>query len=288
MQKARILVVDDDPDIHVLLASILTEGGCSIESAFDGNEALAKLDSGSYELVLTDVRMPGMDGLDLLAKIQERRPAMPVVVMTAQNTPENVIRAIRERAFAYFSKPFSASAVRDIVSNALESHVAQDDIEVLSARPNWVALRLRCKLRTAERLVQFIRELPVGLTVDQADDMAMGFRELLMNAIEHGGQSDPEKKVEVACVRASEAILYYIRDPGKGFSFDNLPHAAISDSPEDPFHHAEVRLEAGMRPGGLGIYMTQQIADELIYSEKGNEVLLIKYLRRDEKKDSSQ
>ena len=284
MQSAHILVVDDDPDIHVLLSSILAESGCSIESAYDGNQGLAMLDSGSYDLVLTDVRMPGLDGLELLQKIQERRPSTPVVVMTAQNTPENVIRAIREKAFAYFSKPFAPYAVRDIVSNALESGAAADDIEVLSARPHWVALRLRCKLRTAERLVQFIRELPVGLTTDQQDDIAMGFRELLMNAIEHGGHSDPEKKVEVACVRASEAILYYIRDPGDGFSFDNLSHAAVSDSPEDPFHHAEVRLEAGMRPGGLGIYMTRQIADELIYSEKGNEVLLVKYLRQEGKK----
>ncbi|HEX6895699.1 MAG TPA: response regulator [Bryobacteraceae bacterium] len=288
MPNARLLVVDDDPDIHVLLASILADTHCDLESAYDGKQGLAMLDAQPYDLVLTDVRMPGLDGLELLQKIQERRPSTPVVVMTAQNTPENIIRAIREKAFAYFSKPFSASAVRDIVSNALESQVGQDDIEVLSARPNWVALRLRCKLRTAERLVQFIRELPVGLTADQQDDMAMGFRELLMNAIEHGGQSDPEKKVEVACVRASEAILYYIRDPGKGFSFDNLPHAAVSDSPDDPFHHAEVRLEAGMRPGGLGIYMTRQIADELIYSEKGNEVLLVKYLRRGEKPEQAQ
>ena len=279
MLNARVLIVDDDPDIHVLLASMLAPAGCSVEAAADGEAALTKLEAARYDLVLTDVLMPGMDGLDLLQKIHERSPATPVVVMTAQNTPETVVRSIREKAFTYFSKPFSESTVLDIVTNAMESQVGQADIEVLSARPNWVALRLRCKLRTAERLVQFIRELRAGLTSEQQDDIAMGFRELLMNAIEHGGGSDPEKKVEVACIRTHEAILYYIRDPGAGFSFDNLAHAAVSATPEDPFGHVEVRSQAGMRPGGFGIFMTQQIADELIYSEKGNEVLLVKYLR---------
>jgi len=282
MQNARILVVDDDPDIHVLLASILSKAGYRVDSASDGREGLARLDGSAYDLVLTDVRMPGLDGLELLHKIRERSPATPVIVMTAMNTPDSVVRSIREKAFTYFSKPFSETAVLDIVANALESQGAQDDIEVLSARPNWVALRLRCKLRTAERLVQFMRELRAGLTPEQQEDIAMGFRELLMNAIEHGGHSDPEKKVEVAYIRIKEAILYYIRDPGQGFSFDCLPHAAVSATPDDPFSHLEVRSEAGMRPGGFGIFMTREVADELIYSEKGNEVLLVKYVREAE------
>ena len=279
MKNARILVVDDDPDIHILLASILADAGHRVESAYDGNEGLARLEAEPFHLVLTDVRMPGLDGLDLLLKIHQRRPSTPVVVMTAQNTPENVTRSLRDRAFTYFSKPFSAATVLEIVANALESQIADDDIEVLSARPNWVALRLRCKLRTADRLVHFIRELRAGLTPEEQEDMAMGFRELLTNAIEHGGRSDPEKKVDVACIRIKEAVLYYIRDPGPGFSLDDLPHAAVSSSPDEPFRHIDVRAEAGMRPGGYGIFMTRQIADELIYSEKGNEVLLVKYVR---------
>jgi len=202
------------------------------------------------------------------------------MVMTAQNTPENVARSLRDHAFTYFSKPFSASTVVDMVTRALENPVAPDDIEVLSARPDWIALRLRCKLEIADRLVQSFRELQMDLDPDQIADIAMAFRELLMNAIEHGGRADPELKVEVAYIRISHATLYYIRDPGPGFSFGNLPHAAVSASPDDPFRHVEVRSQSGMRPGGFGIFMTREIADELIYNEKGNEVLLVKYLNR--------
>jgi two-component system, OmpR family, response regulator len=279
MRRRRILVVDDDPDIHALLASSAKEMPWTMDAAYDGLDGLAHLQQpGAYDLVLTDICMPRLDGLELLEQIQKCSPATPVVVMTAQNTPDNIVRAIREKAFSYFSKPFSPDAVLDMVRRALESPSAGDDVEVLSARPDWIALLLRCKMEIADRLVPFFRELQVELSVDEQGDIAMAFRELLMNAIEHGGRLDPEKKVEVAYIRLSQAILYYVRDPGEGFSFENLAHAAVASSPDDPFHHLEIRRRAGMRAGGFGLLILRNIADELIYNEKGNQVLLVKYL----------
>jgi anti-sigma regulatory factor (Ser/Thr protein kinase) len=76
-------------------------------------------------------------------------------------------------------------------------------------------------------------------------------------------------------------IIYYVRDPGKGFSFDALPHSALSNPPSDPAHHLTYRVEHGMRPGGFGILLATELVDELIYNEKGNEVLLVKYLAAD-------
>lgn len=276
---ARILIVDDDPDIHALLLASLKGTGCRADCVASGGEALARLEAGKYDLVLSDVCMPGLDGLELLHRIQQQCPSTPVVVMTARNTPETLIRSIREKAFAYFSKPFSPAAVVEMVTRALENPAGHDDIEVRSARPGWIALRLRCKMETADRLVQFFREIQVGLDAEEQADIAFAFRELLINAIEHGGRLDPEQRVEVAYIRLSQAILYFVRDPGKGFSLDNLKHAAVANPPNDPVGHVAVRNQAGLRPGGFGIFMTRNIADELIYNEKGNEVILVKYLQ---------
>jgi CheY-like chemotaxis protein/anti-sigma regulatory factor (Ser/Thr protein kinase) len=276
----RLLVVDDDPAVHELLSAVLRQPDWQIDSAYDGLQGLARVQAHPYDLVLTDVRMPGLNGLELLHRIREIRPDAKVMVMTAESTPANIVRAIREQAFSYFSKPFSPSAVADMIAQAIHTdHYWQDDIEVISASPQWVSLRLRCKMETADRLMQFVREMEMDFPANERENIAAAFRELLMNAIEHGGESDPQKRVQVTYVRTTRAIVYLIQDPGKGFSFDAIEHAAIANPPDEPARHLEIRAEKGVRPGGFGILLTRNLVDELIYSEKGNEVLFIKYLK---------
>jgi DNA-binding response OmpR family regulator len=275
----RILIVDDDPDVHRLLAVALEAPDRQIDSAYDGLEGLARIEATPYDLVLTDVNMPGLDGLAMLKRARRARPATRVVVMTVASTPESIVHAIRESAFTYFSKPFAVSTVTDMVTSALSSPAGDDDIEVLSARPDWLGLRLRCKIQTADRILQFLREMGTDLPPAEQENVASAFREILVNAIEHGGGSNPENKVSITYVRTQRAIIYYVRDPGKGFSFGELAHAAVSNPIDAPTEHAEIRDRLGMRPGGFGILLTRQLVDELIYNETGNEAMLIKYLK---------
>ena len=95
MSAHTLLLVDDDPAVHELLAAVLRRPEWQIDSAFDGLEGLARAKARPYDLVLTDVRMPGMDGLELLHQIREIRPEAKVMVMTADSTPANIVRAIR-------------------------------------------------------------------------------------------------------------------------------------------------------------------------------------------------
>ncbi|MBV8553475.1 MAG: response regulator [Acidobacteriaceae bacterium] len=273
-----ILIVDDDPDIHNLLAAALPPEKYMIKDAYDGLEALSILEKEPYDLVITDVRMPGLDGLQLLRRIREARPDAKVLVMTAQTTPETVISSLRDHALSYFSKPFSLDAVTEIVDRALGAPDLPGDIEVLSAIPEWISLQLPCKLEIADRLIPFLREMATDLSALEREDVGTAFRELLMNAIEHGGHSDPRKTIRVDYVRTARAIVYKVWDPGEGFSFNNIPHAAVSNRPDAPFEHVEARNRLGLRPGGFGILLSRHLADELIYNQKGNEVLLIKYI----------
>jgi anti-sigma regulatory factor (Ser/Thr protein kinase) len=110
------------------------------------------------------------------------------------------------------------------------------------------------------------------------ESVGQAFRELLMNAIEWGGGLDPKRKVRIACIRARRMLLYRIQDPGPGFTPNNLPHAAISNDPDNPFAHAEIRAEKNIRPGGFGLLMTKALVDELVYNEAHNEVVFVKYL----------
>ena len=277
-----ILIVDDDPDIHQLLATALRDGHYQIENKYDGLNALSLLQARSFDLVITDVRMPGLNGLELLRKIREIRPGTKVLVMTAEGTPATVIRSLRDQAFGYFTKPFSLDRAAETVAMALSARAPQGDIEVLSATPEWISLNLRCKLEIADRIIPFLRELSTELSTDDRENVGTAFRELLMNAIEHGAGSDPSKTVRLDYMRTAKSILYKVVDPGEGFSFSNLSHAAVSNEPDAPFQHCAVRNRLGLRPGGFGILLTKSLADELIYNEKGNEVLLIKYLSSSE------
>jgi anti-sigma regulatory factor (Ser/Thr protein kinase) len=99
-----------------------------------------------------------------------------------------------------------------------------------------------------------------------------------MNAMEHGAQFQPDKVVEVAAIPTVRAIVFRVRDPGRGFRWDGISHAAVSNPPDAPARHIEVREQQGMRPGGYGIQLARGIVDELIYNEVGNEVLLIKHV----------
>ncbi len=276
--RNSILIVDDDPDIHELLTAALAEESYVIDHAYDGLQALKTLETRPVDLVITDIRMPHLDGLELLKRIHQVQPGTKALVMTAESTPATVISSLRDHAYSYFGKPFSLDAVAEMVNRALCTSFFQGDIEVISAIPQWISLQLRCKLEIADRIVPFLQQMETDLSAQERDDIGTAFRELLMNAIEHGGHSDPNLTIRVDYVRTARSVIYKISDPGQGFSFDNLRHAAISNGPDAPLEHFEERERLGLRAGGFGILVTRRLADELIYNQAGNEVLLIKYL----------
>jgi anti-sigma regulatory factor (Ser/Thr protein kinase) len=161
-------------------------------------------------------------------------------------------------------------------------------IEVISAEPHWIELLIPCTRDAAERIQPFLTKLDADLSDDLRRTVGIALRELLQNAIEWGGQLDPSRKVRVAHLRFPRMLLYHISDPGPGFSFQNLRHAVVGHSAPEEF--AEVALkrdDLGMRPGGYGIALSQAIADELVYNEAQNEVVLIKYLARPSAAESS-
>ena len=275
---ARILLVDDDAGVIEFLTAAL-RGEAAMESVSTAEQALDRIRQTPFDVILTDIRMPGMGGLELLRRASALQPATRIIVMTGDAEPDTIAESLRRSAFCYLVKPFSVSALKDAVRNAVQSSNGHDDVRILSSKPDWIALSLRCKLEIADRILSFLRAMGVGLSDQEQDHMATVFRELLVNAIEHGGHSDPEKRVELLCVRTATAIIYYLRDPGEGFSFDNIPHAAVSNDPSDPVAHTEVRHQMGIRPGGFGLLLTRRLADELIYNEKGNEVMVVKYVK---------
>ena len=276
---ARVLVVDDDAALRHALTALLDQAGYRTEPASDGAEALRKLQQDPIDLLLLDIGLPGLNGLDVLAQMRTQ-PAPPrVVMMTADDTPETLLQSFRAQADRFIRKPFAPRRIIEVVRDVLAAPaVARLPIEVVSARPEWLELVAPCSLEVAERIREFVMQLDASLADDVRDSVAQAFRELLTNAIEWGGRLDPTRTVRIACIRTQRMLMYRIADPGEGFDITRLTHAAISNPEDDPLAHDRVRQEMGLRPGGLGLVMTHAFVDEVIYNEKRNEVVLIKYL----------
>lgn len=275
---ARILMVAPADDLlKALRASPLLEGHV-LDVAAGGFDALRQLRRRPYEVLLSAPTTRVEEDLAQLDVVRRVRPAIRVVVLAERTTPEEVIAALRSRVFALFSTPFDASEIADMVARAANAERYKDGIEVVSAKPDWITVRVDCRRLNAERLVNFLTELSADVPERPRDDLMFAFREVLMNAMEHGGGFDPDLVVEVSAVRTERTLVFYVRDPGPGFDVLEVPHAAVSNAGEDPLAHAEVRSNAGLRPGGFGLLLARKIVDEMIHSERGNEVLLIKHL----------
>lgn len=272
------LVVDADQNLKDLLVTILEPPVWAIRYVSTNRMALQAARDKSFELVITSERTSAREDIELLHRIRAVRPHTRLIILADESTPTDILAAMRDHAFSFFSKPYSGEQLGDMIRLATETPCWDDGIELRSATPEWIRVHVRCHTRTADRLLQFVKEI-TELPEAEREEVGVAFREMLLNAMEHGGGFDPESSVEVEYVRAQRMISCRISDPGPGFSLDEISHAAVANPPEDPILHARIRDELGLRPGGLGILMAKSLVDEIIYNQKGNEVLLIKYLQ---------
>jgi len=119
MSRTRVLIVDDEPDMVENCARILGKGGHDCLTATGGRRALALLESERPDLLITDLKMPELDGMELLRRARELDPALPVIVITAFATIESAVAAVKEGAFDYLPKNFSVDQLRVAVERAL-------------------------------------------------------------------------------------------------------------------------------------------------------------------------
>jgi len=275
---SRVLIIGSHSHISREIGGVISAAGLPLEYSAGNVDALQRLRMRSFGVVITSPDSAVDEDLALLEEMRVIRPGVKCIVLAHSSTPDAVIAAMRARVFACFTPPISCYDVANIASRAASDSQWRDDIQILSARPGWVSVRVHCRLITAERLMTFANELNAQLPEDTRQEIMQALREILLNAMEHGAAFNAEQVVEVTAVHTGRALVFYVRDPGAGFRRESLSHTAIANSAHDPAAHIAKRQEEGMRPGGYGLLLAAGTVDELIYSEIGNEVLLIKYV----------
>ena len=275
------LIIDSGSELNELLNRVLSKDGWTIDLAANHEEALELAKRDPFDLIITGRKTRGPEDIEFLRKIRGSRAHVRMIILADEWTPGDVLTAMREGAFSYFCAPFNPETLAESVRSAMNDPCWDDGIEVLSATPEWVRVMARCDLETADRLVLFLQNVrDPNISEGDRADIVTAFREILLNAMEHGGHFDPSQHVEISFVKGRRAVICRVKDPGEGFSPDEVRHAANAKTPEDLLSHVAVREEKGMRPGGFGLLMARKLVDELIYSEQGNEVVLVKYLEK--------
>ena len=293
----NVLVVDDSAVDRRLIGGILeTDGDLKIEYAVDGRDALAKMEQSLPRLVVTDLVMPEMDGLELVAAASSRYPLVPVIVVTGKGNDQIAVQALQQGAASYVPKRTLAQDLLDTVRNVLAaSGRRRGHTRLLGSmrRSNYeFVLENDCTLFSP--LVAYLQEgvAQMGLCT-QADCLRVGIalEEALANALYRGNlEVDSElreaddkayhalvtrrcreapyqdRRIHVEVSLSPEEAIFVIRDEGPGFDPATLP------DPRDP-----ANLE---RPSGRGVLLMRTFMDEVAYNEAGNEIRLTKRCRR--------
>lgn len=287
---ARVLVVDDTEMARRLARACVEQLGAATCEAENGVEALKRLEEGDVDVVLTDMQMPEMDGLQLTQKVSEAYPDVPVVLMTAHGSEEVAVAALRAGASNYVPKQNMRRDLGEALRAVLTAvHAAKQRAQV---QPLLVQSESRFQLGydpgASEALLgHLVRDITQLGTFDETEILGVqtSLTEALRNAIDHGNleldsdlressdaayralgaeraQQEPyrDRRVHVtACVAPAE-VAYTVRDEGGGFDISKLP------DPRDP--------ENLVRASGRGVLMMRMFMDEVSWNDAGNEVTM--------------
>jgi len=115
-----ILLVDDEANLRTVFSDVLKRAGYRVKAVEDGHEAIKEVEQNTYNLALVDLRMPKMDGIEVLENIKKRKPEIPVIIYTGYGSVTTAVEAMRKGAVDYLNKPFSAEELKLSIRKALE------------------------------------------------------------------------------------------------------------------------------------------------------------------------
>ena len=277
----RVLVIGSDEELARALRESPVLEGHTVDTCRGALEVIQDARVRPADVVVTDSARPVKGAMALVDELNRLRPGVRVILLAPALTDSDVVTALRAQVFACFTAPVDPRDVADMAATALRTEDWRRGIEVVSGLPTWMTLRVACGLVSADRITRFLTEWESALPEDQRDLLMTAFREMLLNAMEHGAGFDPGQVIEVTAARTDRAIVFHIRDPGNGFNREAVSHAAKANDPDSVMHAMENREAAGLRSGGFGMLIVRQVVDEMVYNERGNEVLLIKHLKKE-------
>jgi len=203
---ARLLVVDDDADMLRLLSMRLISAGYQVTAVTSAESALTQLEIEHPQLVLSDVRLPGRDGLALFDEVRKRHPSLPVILLTAHGTIPDAVEATARGVFTYLTKPYDGKELLDKIAQALALGAPSTTINASGADESWRAEIVSRSNRMAEVLAEARMVAKTDASVLLRGDSGAG-KELMARAIHRASDRASKPFVAVNCGAIPEALL---------------------------------------------------------------------------------
>jgi DNA-binding NtrC family response regulator len=169
MSKAKILVVDDDKNIRRTVTMALESLDYFVHTAFDGGDAMLQLTHDEYDLIITDLKMPGMNGMELLQHAIAKYPQIRIVLISAHGTVDNAVEAMKLGAVDFLQKPFTPKELRNLVYNVLEAESTNDESEYQAT------LRSAKKLARKRQFDKALSQAKKAIGLDPSNPEAFDF-----------------------------------------------------------------------------------------------------------------
>lgn len=284
-QSAIVFVLEKNEDEREAMREVITRAGCVVVPlpSIDSAIALLKNQAACDLIVLSTDAMnddPGRFDQLLLAK----QPAPQVIIYGVDPETKLVLHCLNNGAADFLAKPVSddelIQAVENILYKDAESTRSFPDPQAIQASSHisgWIELTSTSQLVQFRRLQRFSDALfATRLPHSVCEDLKMAVEEVGRNAVEWGNRFDPDKQVHISYCLFDDRVVIKVEDEGEGFK-----PASVPDPTADPIKTMKDRMSEGKRPGGYGVFLIQKLMDDIVYNEKGNTVLLIKYLPKD-------
>lgn len=208
-QAQRILVVDDEPNMLALFRRVLGKEGYRVECASSGEEAIERLETEWFDLVISDLKMPGFDGLELLRRMKTVNHVAPFIMLTAYGTVDSAVRAMKEGAHDYLTKPINNEELKLVVKKALEMCRLSREVERLRSQlefdlgPGEIVARSK-PMRAIFRLIRLVAKSNATILIQGESGTG---KELIARAIHRLSPRQDRPFVAIDCASVPETLL---------------------------------------------------------------------------------
>lgn len=270
MEGFKVLVVDDEEDVRGTLSEMVVGLGCRVVVAENGREALERIEAEKVDMIITDLSMPKMNGLELIVRSKQMNPNIPIAVISAYGNVENTTYALTRGAFSFIAKPFKLSQVKELIRKGRQlRELSLGTCALMEGARSHTEMVFPGEPDLFPSAILFVlKECQWRGIEDDArlENVAICLEELLDNAFIHGNRRDREKKIKVKMAFDAEKFVLSIKDDGEGF--------------DGAGYLEKIREEQASIPEKRGLFIVDLLMDDIRFNKKGNEAIVVMYRER--------